>query len=362
MTSPALRTLPLLAAFFPVTLAAQMLAPAAMPGYRPAVAATAATPGANEAGSPETLPTAPSPGPFGIVRGRVLYTDNTPVGSAELTLTPAQGPALHTTTEADGSFIFLHVASGPFRVDAAADGLRSDSIAETLSDTQSVELPALSLRVATVVTHVSAISQEEAAERDVRQEETQRLFGAIPNFFIVYGGEAVPLSSRQKFRLSLRTLFDPTNLAVSAAIAGGEQASSSYGGFGKGAAGFARRFGASLGDASSGILLTGAILPSLFHQDPRYFYQGTGSVRSRFGYVLKNTVEQKGDNGRWQIGWSNLAGNAGAALLSNTYYPNQTDKWATLTGENFGLSIAGQGIANLLQEFVFARLTTHRQR
>ncbi|GAC1421229.1 MAG: hypothetical protein NVSMB62_15970 [Acidobacteriaceae bacterium] len=360
MTSLALRTLFLLAAFSPLAVTAQIFAPIA-PGYRPAVATMAALSGANDDGSPETLPVAPTPNLSGVVRGRVLYTDSTPVGSAALTLTPASGPALHTTTEADGSFTFFHVDAGPFRVDAAADGLQADSIADTLSGTGSLELPALSLRVATVVTQVSAISQEEAAERDVRQEETQRLFGAIPNFFIVYGGEAVPLSPRQKFRLSLRTLFDPSNIAVSAAIAGGEQASGSYGGFGKGPAGFARRFGASFGDASSGILLTSALLPSVFHQDPRYFYRGTGSIRSRFGYVLKNSVEQKGDSGRWQFGWSNIVGNAGAALISNTYYPNQTDKWATLTGENFGLSVAGQGIANLLQEFVFARLTTHRQ-
>ena len=223
------------------------------------------------------------------------------------------------------------------------------------------ELPAVMLRLVTVHTDVTAITEHEAAEREVHAEESQRILKAIPNFMVVYDAEPVPLSSGQKFRLSVRTLADPVTIGVSAAVAGGEQASGAYPGFGRGVRGYARRFGASVGDSTSGMLLSGAILPSLFHQDPRYFYRGTGSRGSRLMYVLKQTVEQKGDNGHWQFAWSNTLGSVGSALISDTYYPRLGHHWGSETGQLFGLSIASTGISNLLQEFVFGRVTSRKR-
>ena len=60
-------------------------------------------------------------------------------------------------------------------------------------------------------------------------------------------------------------------------------------------------------DLVSGTFIGGAILPSLFKQDPRYFYKGTGSRKSRFFYAIANSVICKGDNGRWQPNYSNIS-------------------------------------------------------
>jgi hypothetical protein len=274
-------------------------------------------------------------------------------------LTPASGPALKTSSESDGSFLFESVPPGPFTLTVTAGDIEAASTSGTVPPSGAVELPAIVARLSTVHTEISAITQQQAAEREVRTEETQRILHAIPNFMVVYDAEPVPLSTSQKFRLSTRTLVDPVNIGISAAIAGGEQASNSYPGFGKGPAGYAHRFGANLGDSTTGMLLAGAILPSIFHQDPRYFYRGTGSRASRFGYVLKQTVEQKGDNGHWQFAWSNTLGALGSALISDTYYPSQGHNWGSDTGQLVGIGIASTGISNLLQEFVFGRMTTH---
>ena len=123
-------------------------------------------------------------------------------------------------------------------------------------------------------------------------------------------------------------------------------------------AGYGRRFGAAVGDSTIGTLLASAVLPTVFRQDPRYFYRGTGTRGSRFMYVLKQAVEQKGDNGRWQFAWSNTLGSVGSALISSTYYPKTAHHWGSDTAELTGFSILSTGVANLMEEFVFGGVTS----
>ena len=321
-------------------------------------------PAADAQPSPTALPTSSVANAPGAVRGEVLYQDQSPIPGARLTLVPTSGaPAssapLTTASEMDGSFLFQQVPPGTFTLTVTAGDVEPASTSVMVLPGNAVELPAISMRLAVVHTDVTAVSAHEAAEREVRAEEGQRILKAIPNFMVVYDDEPVALSAGQKFRLSTRTLADPVTIGVSAAIAGGEQASNSYPGFGRGMRGYARRFGASVGDSTSGMLLSGAILPTVFRQDPRYFYRGTGSKASRLMFVLKQTVAQKGDNGRWQFAWSNTLGGVGTALISDTYYPRQPGHpWGSQTGQLFGLSMVSTGISNLMQEFVFGRVTT----
>ena len=297
----------------------------------------------------------------GAVRGEAVYPDRAPISGAQLILTPATGPAMKATAEADGTFLFEQVPAGAFTLTVKAGDVQTATVSGTVSPAGVTDLDELMLKLAAVHTEVTAITQQQAAELEVRMEEHQRILHAIPNYLVVYDAEPVPLSTGQKFRLSTRTLIDPVSIGISAAIAGGEQASGSYPGFGPGRRGYARRLGANLGDNTSGMLLTGAVFPALFHQDPRFYFRDSGSTMSRLGYVLKQTVEQKGDNGRWQAAWSNTCGQVSSALISNTYYPHPGHHWGSQTGQFFGLSIASTGISNLLQEFVFGRVTTRRE-
>ena len=136
-----------------------------------------------------------------------------------------------------------------------------------------------------------------------------------------------------------------------------EQAQNHFRGYGQGAQGYAKRFGAGYADTVAGTFIGSAILPSLLKQDPRYFYKGTGSTSSRFLYALANAVICKGDNGRWQPNYSNVLGNLAAGGISNLYYPPQDRDGAGLTLENGAIGIGATAVSNIFQEFIIRKLT-----
>ena len=180
----------------------------------------------------------------------------------------------------------------------------------------------------------------------------------IPNFYVTYAKDAVPLNTRQKYELACKSTFDPITFVVTGAIAGGQQATNAYSGYGQGAQGYAKRFGATYADITIGTFIGSAILPSVMKQDPRYFYKGTGSFKSRFYYAIANAVICKGDNMKWQLCYSSLLGSLASGAISNAYYPS-TDRGVALTFQNFGIGIGATAGVNLLQEFVLRKLTPH---
>ena len=168
---------------------------------------------------------------------------------------------------------------------------------------------------------VSAESQVEIAQEQLNIEEKQRVLGVFPNYYVSYDPDPEPLSTRQKFQLAWKTSIDPVTWILSGGFAGVEQASNTFPGYGQGAQGYGKRFGANYADGLSDTLIGGAIFPSLFKQDPRYFYKGTGSIRSRALYAIANSVICKGDNGRWQPNYSAILGGlaAGASRTSTIH-------------------------------------------
>lgn len=219
-------------------------------------------------------------------------------------------------------------------------------------------IPKMALAVATAVTEVEVgLSPTEVAEEEIKVEEKQRVLGAIPNFYVSYVHDAAPLTSKQKFKLAWKTVIDPFTFAVVAGAAGVEQAQNHFAEYGQGASGYGKRFGAGYGDTIAGTFIGSAILPSLLKQDPRYFYKGTGSTGSRFLYAIANALICKGDNGRWQVNYSNILGNLAAGGISNLYYPDQDRNGAGLTFENGAIGVGATAIANLFQEFVVRKLT-----
>jgi hypothetical protein len=140
------------------------------------------------------------------------------------------------------------------------------------------------------------------------------------------------------------------------AVAGIQQSQNTFGGYGQGAQGYAKRYGAGFADYVTGTFIGGAILPSLLKQDPRYFYKGTGSKTSRALYAISMAVVCKGDNGRWQAAYSAILGSLIAAGISNSYYPPH-DRGAALTFENTAIGIGTTAAANLFQEFIVKKIT-----
>jgi len=103
----------------------------------------------------------------------------------------------------------------------------------------------------------------------------------IPNFYSTYDWNAPPMGAKQKFQLSNRSIIDPVSFLTVAGIAGAEQYKNVIPAYGGGIEGYGKRYGAALANRVSGTLLGKAVYPSIFHQDPRYFYKGKGSIRSR---------------------------------------------------------------------------------
>src|SRR5208337_4127709 len=219
-------------------------------------------------------------------------------------------------------------------------------------------LPQITFALATEVTQVQvSVPRFEVAEEELRVEEKQRIFGVIPNFYVSYIPDAAPLGSRQKFQLAWRSTIDPVNFAITGAIAGVQQATNTPSGYGQGAQGYAKRYGASYADLVTGTFIGGAIFPSLLKQDPRYFYKGTGSVRSRVFYAVANSVICKGDNAHWQPNYSGILGSLAAGGISNLYYPPSDRTGVGVTFENTLIGIGETAAVNLLQEFVMRKLT-----
>ena len=200
---------------------------------------------------------------------------------------------------------------------------------------------------------------EIVAEQQIKEQEKQRLFGVLPNFFVSYIPDAAPLNIRQKFQLSWKSRLDPVQFAVVGITAGVQQARNDYPGFGDGAEGYAKRYAALYATSLTRGLITQVALPSLFRQDPRYFYKGTGSTSSRIGYALSRAVVKKGDNGHWQPNYSGILGSLASGALSNFYYPPEDRNGARLMFENAAIGIGGNALGLLAQEFLYKRLTTH---
>jgi hypothetical protein len=294
----------------------------------------------------------------GAVAGSVVDADGDFLPAAQVQLTiVATGAVLAGVCDDQGHFRFAAVPAGAFRVRAFTEGLQPTDVAGVAADGRTVELPSIVLATATAQFSVSAMTQAELAEVEVKQEEHQRLLGILPNFGIAYDWNAPPLTSAQKFELATRATIDPVTLGANAGIVGAERWVGEYQEFGKGAAGFWKLYGATLADVAVGNELGGAILPSLLHQDPRYFWKGSGTWRSRFGYAVSRAVITRGDNGKDQFSYSGVLGDLGAGAFSNIYYPAVDRHGAALTFENGLLDIGFDALGNVVQEFLFKHLT-----
>ncbi len=260
----------------------------------------------------------------------------------------------------DGSYAWDGVRTGSYIVTVTMQGFLPARYQALLPEQGGTAQLSITLQIPPVSASVTVTASEsEVAQAEVSLEETQRLIGMFPNFFVTYEWHAASLSSRQKFGLAWENARDPGNLLLVGVVAGVQQAANSFPGYGQGAKGYGRRYGAGLGNLVSGTFLGGAVLPSLFHQDPRYFYKGTGSIRSRFWYATTRAVVTRGDNGRPQPNWSGMLGDVSAGALSNLYYAPEDRQGASLTVENGLLGIAGDAMNGVFQEFFLKKLTTH---
>ncbi len=212
-----------------------------------------------------------------------------------------------------------------------------------------------------------------------------RLFYALPNFLTLESTKSVPpLTSGQKFKVVARGSFDYIQIPWYGFLAGLSQAQNSEPGYGQGAQGYGKRFASAFADGTIENFMTGAVFPSLLHQDPRFFQSGKGSFTHRTGYAVSRIFITRTDSGGRQFNYSEVVGSAlSAAISTNTYHPrafitkrfdpttgmvmyvhNQSDRTLSNTFSVWGSQVGYDTITIVVKEFWpdIHRKLSHKQK
>lgn len=301
-----------------------------------------------------------SPAP-GTIHGTVADTSGSMVEAAIVRLEAPRSIVPRTTlTDEAGSFHFSAVEPGTYTLTITAIGFTDQKTDLSVVSGENPPLPAVVLQIAPAVSKVDVtLPPHELAVEQVHAEEKQRLLGIVPNFYVTYDPNAAPLTAAQKFHLGLRTLIDPETILANAASAGIEQwRNTTDRQFGQGMEGYGKRFGVDYAASVTHVLIGHTLTQSVFHQDPRYFYKGTGSFPSRFLYAVGTAFVAKGDNGQWQPDYSDMIGGLAAREILSPLH-SYTSRPGLRAFHGFLLGFSGRATDHLIQEFVYRWVTTH---
>ncbi len=206
-------------------------------------------------------------------------------------------------------------------------------------------LPALALQTSPAPSSPTPTPPASAASKP-----DNRVVGVLPAFNVVPFDTKTPLRAQEKFHLFWRSRLDPFTLAAPAVKAGIYDAAGLNSGFGSGASGLFKRYGAAIADETSGRFFRNYFYPTLLHEDPRYFRMASGTKKTRAGYALTRVFVTRTDAGSKRFNWSKLLGGFSSSGLSNLYYPNENRGGGfTCTGVAFGY--LGEVSMNLVKEF-----------
>jgi hypothetical protein len=294
----------------------------------------------------------------GCIRGTVLDTSDEPIPDATVVLQGPAGDRLTAVTKDDGTFAFDETPAGvAYQIAVTAEGFADWSSSITVEPGQDKTLSEVKLHILAVQRAVTvSYSSKEVAAQQLKAEEQQRVLGFIPNVYVVYEAHPEPLTTKMKFQLAYTDLTHPVFFARTAAWAGVEQAAGLRN-YPQNARGYGDRLGTGLADGVTEGLIGNAVLPSLLHQDPRYFYQGSGTKKSRALHSMLAAFICKGDNGAWQPNYSTWGGSLISSSISLAYYPS-SDRNARHVFGNFGIGMGLHVAGGLAQEFILSKFTS----
>jgi hypothetical protein len=307
----------------------------------------------------ETPDRDPPPQEFtSTIAGTILDTNGTVISDARVEL---EGTVERVTQSGEnGQFTFSNLPPGSFRLTVSAPGMEAYVSPEfTLGESDMHLLPKIVLPVASTSFEVRVSGdRNEVAEEEVHIAVEQRVLGVLPNFYSVYDWNAPPLGTREKYKLAIRDVTDPAMFIGDGVLAAIEQEFNDIPAYGQGLKGYAKRFGAAYANDSIDRVLSAAIFPSIFHQDPRFFYKDGGSTVSRGIYAVSATVMTRTDDGHHRPNYSRLLGSFASGALSNLYTP-AANRGVSVTLINGMINLVGNAGNNLLREFVYKGLTTN---
>ena len=182
-------------------------------------------------------------------------------------------------------------------------------------------------------------------------KQSSRIFGVVPNFTAVDSNTQLPrLTTREKFVLAMHDSVDYSSFVLVGGLSAKSLLQNSDPQLGKGAAGYGRYYWREFTDQVSGTFFTEAIIPTLTHEDPRYYTLGGHGFFKRAGYAISRVVITKNDAGNNEFNISEVGGDAAEAGLSNLYYPSD-ERGLSKTATNWAQQLVITGAANVLKEF-----------
>lgn len=302
----------------------------------------------------------PLPSGNATLAGTVTDSDLAGIPGATVELLGEAGELYKSgMTDEGGVFQFHGIPGGNYRLRVERKGFSQVTTERVkVMEGEAVEAPPIRLTVGSDATEITVRPTEEIAEEQIRVQEKQRVFGVFPNFYVSYIWDAAPMNAKQKYKLALHKMFDPMTFVEVSVAAGIQQAADVHSDFGGGAEGYAKGWGAQFANGRTGELLGRAVFASVFRQDPRYFYQGSGSTRSRVFHAIGSAFVARSDKGTTMPNYAYLLGNLSSGALSNLYYP-ANDRGAGLVFQNAAIGIGGRAMQNLIREFVTKQLTTN---
>lgn len=186
---------------------------------------------------------------------------------------------------------------------------------------------------------------------DLSGIQTKRILGIIPNFRSVSADVKLPpQTAKEKFIGTTQDSFDYSAFIFDGILAGVAQAQNSYPEFHSGAAGYARYYWHTFADQTDENYWVEFALPSVLHQDPRYYTLGRGGILKRTAYSFSRILITRTDAGNETLNISEVVGAGAASGISGLYYPSQERTW-TKTGQRWLTSMGLDGMTFVFKEF-----------
>jgi len=293
----------------------------------------------------------------GSILGKVVDPSDDPIPGANVILAGPRGNLLTVVTKEDGAFAFHDAASGAYQITVNAEGFAEWSSSVTVEAGQETTLPDVKLRILAVQRALTvSYSSKEIATQQLKAEEQQRILSVIPNIYVVYDPHPEPLTAKMKFHLAYKGLTHPSFAVLMATWAGIQQAANTPD-WPQTAKGYSQRFAANYAGGAVESLVGNALLPSLLHQDPRYYYRGNGTKWSRARHAILAPFVCPGDNGKSQPNYSQWGGLLVSGAVANAYNP-ESNRGTGLIFKNFGMNMGFHVALGLAQEFVFGKFTS----
>lgn len=214
----------------------------------------------------------------------------------------------------------------------------------------SLAVASLGLSAALVCAQQPATVPDSSSTPSAVTPEDKHIFGVLPNYRTVENSTPfAPLTTKQKFTIATKDTVDGPSYFLAGVFAGLYQLTDQNPSFGQGFKGYAHRYGTSIADQDIGNFMTEAIMPTIFHEDPRYFRRGSGSFKGRIAYAASRVALAKTDKGGPTFNFAEFAGNGVTGAIGNAYYPDSVGLSPTLT--RMFTQIGTDAISNVLKEF-----------